>query len=102
MFYSDNAKTNQNGRTDEFGALRHAQVELCAIGALALHMFGQFHIQCIPVPDFTPDLSDRKFGEYGRRDWYQNHVFYASSITKEMAYDSKSAILSPVSLIATH
>ncbi len=38
------------------------------------------------IPDFAPDFS---VGEYGRRKWYNFHVFNNSSrLEDEMSYDS--------------
>jgi hypothetical protein len=64
-------------------------VELCPIGALAMKFFAHFHIQKQPVPDFSPVFNEPGFGEYGRRDWYNNHVFFAANIASEMTYQSK-------------
>lgn len=85
---ADNAKHNQTGRTDEHGALRHRQVELCAVGGLAMLFFAYFHILETPVPDFSPDFLDDKFGEWGRREWYQYHVFSTKDLKSEMTYES--------------
>ena len=77
-FLADNAKHNQHGRVDEFGCLRHRLVELCPIGALALHFFAHFHILGQPVPDFAPQLGHPDGGEYGLRSWYFYHVFHTT------------------------
>jgi len=85
---ADNAKHNQHGRVDEHGVIRHHQVELCAVGALALMFFGHFHVLDRPPPSFAPDFANKQYGEYGHREWYSNYVFYAGSTTKEMSYDN--------------
>jgi hypothetical protein len=42
------------------------------------------------VPDFKPDFTDAKYGQFGRRDWYSFHVFsHAKQADKTMTYDSK-------------
>jgi hypothetical protein len=88
---ADNAKHNQTGRVDEHGALRHRVPELCGVGALAMLFFAHFHILDNPVPDFTPDFDSPESGQYGIRDWYEYHVFYATrhSLKKEMTYQSE-------------
>lgn len=88
VILADNAKHNQTGRTDEFGALRHRVPELCSIGALAFLFFAIFHIQEPPNLDFKPDFSDKNYGEYGRRDWYRWFVFTTTGITSPMSYES--------------
>lgn len=70
--------------------LRHRYVELCPVGALALLFFTHFHVLQNPAPNFVPDFTDPKSGEYGRRDWYSFHVFYAKEPKDEMSYSSKS------------
>ena len=75
---------------------------MCSIGALAAHFFGYFHVLKSPVPDFSADVTDKRFGEYGRRDWYQNHVFWGADITAEMSYDSKSHYCSSVLWLLTN
>ncbi|KAJ7857504.1 hypothetical protein B0H14DRAFT_3447941 [Mycena olivaceomarginata] len=59
---ADNATHNQTGRIDEHGVLRHKHVDLCGVGAVAMMMFGYFHIAAYPVPDFSPDFSDSGYG----------------------------------------
>ncbi|KAI0311846.1 hypothetical protein OF83DRAFT_1177189 [Amylostereum chailletii] len=85
---ADNAKHNQNGRVDEHGAIRHRIVELCPVGALALHFFAHFQIMSNQPPKFAPDFNCENPGKYGRREWYQYRVFFASEITKPMTYQT--------------
>jgi hypothetical protein len=40
-----------------------------------------------PVPEFEPDFTDKKFGEYGHRAWYDNYVFWGTKVNKQMSYD---------------
>jgi hypothetical protein len=89
VIFSDNAKHNQTGRTDEFGAFRHRFVELCPIGGVAFLFFAQFHVMGMPRPSFTPDFSDQQYGEWGRRDWYSIHAFWAKERTAAMSYESE-------------
>ncbi|KIJ32202.1 hypothetical protein M422DRAFT_265998 [Sphaerobolus stellatus SS14] len=88
---SYNLKHNQLGRLDEHGVIQHHCVELCPIGAIAMHFFALFHIQKISETNFEPDFSDNAkkagHGLYGRCAWYDYKVFFASAIDKEMSYD---------------
>ena len=90
----DNAKHNQTGRTDEHGAIRHRHVELCPINAIAMLLWATFHLRQTPVPNFVPDFSDPKFGEYGRRDWYNHLLFFSSTGSPDvmMKYKSESSL----------
>ena len=94
--FSDNAKHNQTGRTDETGALRHRLVELCPIGALAMLFYAYFHILELPVPNFAPDFTDPEYGEYGQRDWYKLFVFSTKGPDIPMSYDSTYYARSPI------
>ncbi|KIJ40992.1 hypothetical protein M422DRAFT_255843 [Sphaerobolus stellatus SS14] len=89
---SYNSKHNQLGRLDEHGVIRHRCVELCPIGAIAMHFFALFHIQKISETNFEPDFSDNAkktgHGLYGRCAWYDYKVFFALAIDKEMSYDN--------------
>ncbi|KAK7056117.1 hypothetical protein R3P38DRAFT_1377096 [Favolaschia claudopus] len=88
-FIADNAKHNQTGRTDEFGAFRHRFVELCPVGAIALLLFSYFHVRNAPIPNFVPDFSDPQYGDYGKRDWYRMHLFpSAQDPMSDMSYDN--------------
>jgi hypothetical protein len=86
---ADNAKHNQNGRIDENGAIRHRDVELCPVGALAMKFFAYFHILGKELPNFAPDFNNTEFGEYGCREWYDLFVFWGEDPKKEMSYDSE-------------
>ncbi|GBE89074.1 hypothetical protein SCP_1500770 [Sparassis crispa] len=88
IFMANNGKTNQNGWTDKFGAFHHHLIELCSIGSITLQLYSHFHIQNNTVPNFGADVTDRNFGEYGQRDWYRYHVFYASRLDAPMSYEA--------------
>lgn len=91
---ADNAKHNQTGLTDEHGAIRHREVELCPVGAVAMVLWATYHVRGHPTPDFVPDFADPMFGEFGRRDWYQHRLFFTStgSPTDLMQYKSESLL----------
>lgn len=88
----DNAKTNQSGKVEEQGAICHRLVELCPIGALALHFFALFHLSKNEIYDWTPDFSPESqaagYGQYGRHEWHQYKVFPGESKTRSMKYQS--------------
>ncbi|KAK7024129.1 hypothetical protein R3P38DRAFT_3270510 [Favolaschia claudopus] len=84
---ADNSKQNQSGRVDEHGAFRHFLVELCPVGALGLLFFAHFHVNNSPVPNFDVDFSDLKYGDFGKREWYELFTFSSSKDCKqEMSY----------------
>ncbi|KAF9232053.1 hypothetical protein BU15DRAFT_67816 [Melanogaster broomeanus] len=85
---ADNAKHNQVGRVEENGALRHRDVKVCAVGAIAMLFFAHFHIINQPVPSFEPDFETQDFGEYGFREWYSYHVFWTKSVSEQMSYEN--------------
>ncbi|TYZ64134.1 hypothetical protein PybrP1_001658 [[Pythium] brassicae (nom. inval.)] len=41
----DRRKSNQFGRVDYGGCVRHTDVQACPVGALALHTFWYFHVR---------------------------------------------------------
>ena len=89
---ADNAKHNQTGHTDEYRALRHRKVELCPIRALTFLFYAYFHILACPVPNFEPNFTVPRFGEYGQREWYEYHVFHTVSVKSGMTYESEHPI----------
>jgi hypothetical protein len=42
-----------------------------------------------PIPCFEPDFNNEDYGEYGRRRWYENYVFWGEKVDKQMSYDSR-------------
>jgi hypothetical protein len=51
-----------------------------------------FNLCSFPVPNFVPDFSDPKFGEFSRCDWYNNLLLLFSSTgspTVPMKYKSE-------------
>jgi hypothetical protein len=73
---------------DEHGALRHRNVHLCPVGALAIMFFTYFHVLSRSVPSFEPDFMNLDYGEYGHRPWYEYFVFFGERVNKSMSYDS--------------
>lgn len=95
MVLSDNAKHNANGRVDETGAVRNRDVEICAVGATALHLFSQYHLMDhVTPPPFSPDFSDSAkaegFGQYGKRAWYRYRLFPSpNGLDVSLGYEGK-------------
>jgi len=44
-------KTNQFGRIEYSGTLRHRNPKICAVGAIALYFFDRFHVHQEKLPD---------------------------------------------------
>lgn len=87
---ADNAKTNQQGRVDEHGVIRHRITELCCVGAVARLFFAHFHILKHSPPNFAPVFGKDGYGEYGYREWYECFVFAGKDDVKaKMSYDSE-------------
>ena len=72
---SNQGKTNRNGRIDFHGTFRHRHPELCAVGAVALHLYFTFHVAKCPKPDFAPDFDSPRATDVGFRSWYELLLF---------------------------
>jgi hypothetical protein len=58
LVYANQSKTNQTGRTDEVGAIRHRDPLICPINAIMLQLFAHFHLRgALGNVDFAPDWS---------------------------------------------
>ncbi|GBE80419.1 hypothetical protein SCP_0301340 [Sparassis crispa] len=79
MSEEDNAKHNQQGRLDEHGAIRHREVELCPVRALAFLFFGFFHVLHLPLPNLLPDFEDNACAAMS----YDNHCDRLRGIHEE-------------------
>lgn len=55
---------------------------------MAFLFFTHFHITNAPTPSFAPAFGEKNFGQYGKRDWYQHHVFFAGDPTVAMKYEN--------------
>lgn len=62
--------------------------------------FAHFHILKRPLPKFEPDFSSPKHGEFGHREWYDYHVFWASAPDAEITYSSMSFIGHSVAIVS--
>ncbi|CAD6983165.1 unnamed protein product, partial [Tilletia controversa] len=61
------SKANTGGRKERGIAIRHRNVEVCPIGALAMYLFYRFDVCSEDPPDFTT-----------RRDWYDKFLLVSS------------------------
>jgi hypothetical protein len=57
-------KTNQEGKTQIGAAIRHKDVRICPVGALAFYLFGRFHVSHEPFPNMA-----------SRQQWYNVCLF---------------------------
>lgn len=78
-------KTNQDGKIQYGSALRSRNVELCPIGALALHLFTRFHYESEPFPDFSQ-----------RSNWYNTFLFNNKGSDLPVSYDEQAKIYKEV------
>lgn len=46
-------KTNQHGKIEYGSSVRHRDVLVCSVGALAMNLFSRFHFENKPFPNFT-------------------------------------------------
>lgn len=84
-----NAKHNQHGRLDEHGIMRHSDVQVCAVGALAFLLWATFHVtNFTPAADeFTSNFASTNSGPFGERRWYAYHVFFGTKPEVKMTYE---------------
>jgi hypothetical protein len=82
MVIMDQGKVNQFGRVEYGGFIRHRDVEVCAVGALAIYLFWRFHV----VGEAFPDLRDR-------RSWHDIHVLDGKDPKKEISYSPQARSL---------
>jgi hypothetical protein len=73
-------KTNVHGRIDYGGCMRHKDIEVCPIGALALYLFYRFDVLGEPFPD----LSECRL-------WYDTYLINGKNPTKQMSYSMQAA-----------
>jgi Centromere DNA-binding protein complex CBF3 subunit, domain 2 len=57
-------KTNQEGKTQVGVSIRHKDVRICPVGALAFYLFGRFHVSHEPFPNMA-----------SRQQWYNVCLF---------------------------
>lgn len=79
MVIMDQGKINQFGRIEYGGCIRHRDVELCLVGALALYLFGRFHI----IGEVFPDMK-------ARQNWYDTHLIDRKDPKREISYGAQA------------
>jgi hypothetical protein len=69
-------KTNQFGRTEYMGVMRHKEPLLCTIGQTAFYLFQRWEIMQEPVPQF-----------WQRQQWYDWHFLKGRNISSPISYE---------------
>lgn len=77
-FLVNNGKTNQHGKIDCQGMLRHMFPWLCGVFGTAIYLFGRFHVNKEQPPNFAP-VFDRGAPPTGRRYWVERALFVADN-----------------------
>ncbi|KAF8992628.1 hypothetical protein BDZ89DRAFT_122594 [Hymenopellis radicata] len=86
IFIANQGKTNTDGNLERHGCIRHRIPEICCIGGLGFHFFGEYHLLKRPAPDFSVEPN---FGAFGRRKWYGLHLFRGGNSDYEpLSYDT--------------
>lgn len=70
LVISSRGKGNKAGRAEYSAAVRHREVNLCAVGALALYLFQRFHVSGERFPGFTE-----------RANWYHTALIRSTKPT---------------------
>ncbi|KAI0088513.1 hypothetical protein BDY19DRAFT_906536 [Irpex rosettiformis] len=85
-----NAKHNQHGRLDEHGVMRHLNVQVCAVGALAFLFWAMFHVMDFSSTEaeLQPDFTATDCGPFGLHEWYSYYVFFGNNRKVKMTYDN--------------
>src|SRR5205814_1258175 len=74
----DRTKTNQSGKKEFKGALRHKDPLLCTMGALAQYLFWCFELAGEPPLDFQM-----------RKSWYKTKLLLGKVTGEELSYDTQ-------------
>ncbi|KAF5334432.1 hypothetical protein D9611_014463 [Ephemerocybe angulata] len=88
VVFSNQGKTNVNGRIDEHSAFRHRDPDLCVLNALGMYLFGLYHIEKRSPPSFAPDWKHDKATQIGYRDWYNILLFPGGKNDREEMNDA--------------
>lgn len=75
VFLLANGKTNQTGKKQFMGAMRHKDPTLCTMGALAQYLFWRWHIGGEEPPSFR-----------SREDWYRIKMLVARDRSISISY----------------
>ncbi|CAO3692404.1 unnamed protein product [Rhizopus microsporus] len=74
-------KTNQHCKIEYGSSVRHHDVEVCSVGALAMNLFSRFHFENEPFPDFTR-----------RENWYETMIFKGDDRFTPITYRAQHKI----------
>ena len=74
-------KTNQHCKIEYGSSVRHHDVEVCSVGALAMNLFSRFHFENEPFPDFTRC-----------ENWYETVVFKGDDRFTPITYRAQHKI----------
>lgn len=74
-------KTNKDGKIQYGSCLRHANVELCPVGAFAQYFFSRFHHEGKSFPNFTE-----------RRTWYDTFLFPNKNEDGSIKYEEQAKV----------
>jgi hypothetical protein len=69
-------KTNQFGRTEYMGVMRHKEPLLCTVGQTAFYLFYRWEIMQEPIPQF-----------WQRQQWYDWHLLKGRTISSPLSYE---------------
>ena len=90
-------KTNQFNRIEYGSALRNANVNICPVGALALHLFWRFHVNNEVFPDMTNNLawfdeklSPRSADQRTEAISYMTHLKFIKELFQAMGLTTKA------------
>ena len=74
-------KTNQHGKIEYGSSVRHHDVEVCSVGALAMNLFSRFHFENEPFLDFIRC-----------ENWYETVVFKGDDRFTPITYRAQHKI----------
>ena len=77
ILIKDNGKTNQNGRVEYSGVVRHHNPLLCTVSHLSFYLFYRWSVAGEPVPQFQM-----------RQQWYDMYLIKGASVVKRISYDT--------------
>ena len=89
-------KTNQFNRREFGSCLRHKNVRICAVGAVAMYLFWRFDVENEPIPDFSdpPQWYDIKLLKGGKDQTspisYKAHYDATMKAFKALGMQSKA------------
>ena len=74
----NNGKTNQFGRLEYMGVMRHKDPLLCTMSQAAFYLFFRWQILHEPPPQF-----------WSRPLWYNSHLLKGRDVTNTLSYETQ-------------